>query len=533
MANVTSQQGQRDYSEYPGAIRWIILVAVMMGTILEVLDISIVNVAIPKMMGNLGATVDQISWVSTGYIIANVIVLPLTGWLSSYFGRRKYLAGSIILFTIASIFCGTSNSLNELVFFRILQGIGGAALISTAQATLIEVFPPQQLGMVQGIYGIGVVVAPTIGPTVGGWITDTYSWPWIFFINIPIGIIAATLTLLFLKDSRYQKGPAGKIDLLGILFLAIGLGCMQTILEKGNREDWFESPLICWLTLFSVVGLIAFILWELHCDEPAVNLRVLKNRSLAAGTIFGVVLGFGLYGGIFVLPIFLQNFRQYTAEQTGLVFLPGGLATMFVTPFVGRLVSKVPPRNIAAVGAVTFAIAMFMMHSVTSDTGPEHLYLPLILRGAALGCIFIPLTLSSLTGLQGRDLAYGSGLFNLMRQLGGSAGIAFLSTFVDHRTSFHRVDLVEHISLYNQATILRINALTQSFQAKGFSAEVAHKQAIAVMDRIVQGQASIMAYDDALLIIGALFIAALPLLLLFKKGIPSHFRKGAGGGIRR
>lgn len=513
-----------DYAEYAGPIRWVILVSVMLGTIMEVLDISIVNVAIPDMMGNLGATLDQIGWVSTGYIIANVIVLPLTGWLSARFGRKRYLAASMLLFTASSFFCGTSHSLNALVFFRILQGTGGAALISTAQATLMEVFPPHQIGMVQGIYGIGVVVAPTVGPTLGGWITDNYTWPWIFFVNIPIGIVAATLVTLFLRDSKYQTRGKRKVDFVGIGLLAIGLGCLQTILERGNREDWLESPLICWLSVFSAVGLILFVIWELHVDEPAVNLRILKNRGLAAGTLFATVLGFGLYGGVFILPVFLQNIRHYTAEQTGLMFLPGGLATMFVTPFVGRLVSRVPPRNIAALGAVAIVISMFMLRDLTVDSGPEHIFWPLIVRGLGLGMIFVPLTLASLLGLQGRDLAYGSGLFNLSRQLGGSAGIAFLSTLLDHRIALHRAALVEHVSVYSVATQIRMHAVEAGFLAKGFPAAVAHKQAAAVLDGIVQAQSSILAFGDAFGTIGLCFLLAIPLLLLFKKGVPRGMR---------
>jgi DHA2 family multidrug resistance protein len=513
-----------DYSDYPGLIRWVVLVAIMLGTILEVLDISIVNVAIPQMMGNLGATIDQIGWVSTGYIIANVIVLPLTGWLSTRFGRRNYLAFSIILFTTASFFCGNAHSLQELIIFRIFQGVGGAALISTAQATLIEVFPPQQLGMVQGIYSIGVVAAPTLGPTLGGWITDNYSWPWIFFVNIPIGIVAATLTLTFLRDSKYQKRGTGRVDFIGILLLAIGLGCMQTVLEKGNREDWFQSDLIVYLTILSALGLICFIFWELHTDDPAVNLRILKNRSFTAGTLFAAVLGFGLYGGTFVLPIFLQDVRQYTAEQTGLMFLPGGLATMIVAPIIGRSVNKISPRILTGLGVVLFSLSMYLMSGLTGDTGPDQLMFPLILRGAAMGCIFIPLTLATLTGLKGKNLAYGTGLFNLMRQLGGSAGIAFLSTFVDQRSEFHRAVLVQQVTVYNPATVIRMNTLVHALQAKGASLGVAINQAHAILDQIVTGQSAIMAYGDCLLIMAYAFLFALPLLLFFKKGVPDHIK---------
>lgn len=520
-----------DYAMYAGSVRWIILIAVLLGTILEVLDVSIVNVAIPDMMGNLGATLDQIGWVSTGYIIANVIILPLTGFLSAYFGRRKYLAGSIILFTAASFFCGTSVGLNELVFFRIIQGIGGAALLSTAQATLLEVFPPQQLGMIQAIFGMGVVVAPTLGPTLGGYITDNYSWPWIFFINIPIGITAASLTLLFLKDSQYHGHISRKVDWVGIALLALGVGCLQGLLEKGNREGWLESPLICWLAVLSLIGLVSFTIWELKTKEPAIDLRILKNRGFTAGVIFSVVLGFGLYGGIFVLPIFLQQIQHFTAEQTGLILLPGGLATGFMMPFVGRFVSRYPPRNLVAIGSVGIAASMFLLHDITLDTSAENLLFPLVLRGAALGFLFVPLNLATLLALDRKDLGYGTGLFNLMRQLGGSVGIAFLATLVDHRAAFHRIRLVDNINVYSTAALDRLNALQHMFVAKGSLPPVARQQALSTVDQVIQRQSYLLSFEDAFLIMGIAFVLALPLILLFRKGgLPKGAGRVGGGG---
>lgn len=494
----------------------------MLGTIMEVLDITVVNVAIPHMMANLGATVDQIGWVSTGYIIANVIILPLTGWLSSRFGRRKYLAASMALFTTASFFCGTSRSLNELVFFRVMQGAGGAALLSTAQATLLEIFPPQQVGMVQGIFSLGVVMAPTVGPTLGGWITDNYTWPWVFFINLPIGAIAMTLTLLFLKDSRYHKsGPAangnGKVDFVGIGLLAVGLGSLQTVLEKGNREGWLESPLIVWLGVVSSIALLTFLWWELHTPSPAVNLRLFKNRSFAAGTALGAILGFGLYGGVFILPIFLQTLQSFTAEQTGLVLLPGGVATGITALVVGHSTGKIDARILLSIGGIGMVISMMMLSTLTLDTGAAHLYWPLIIRGIGLGCIFVPLTLATLTGLKGRDVAYGTGMFNLSRQLGGSIGIAYLSTYIDHGIALNRASLVTHVNAYSQATILRLHALEQMFVSKGAAVAVAKQQALALLDRIVQVQSAVLAYDGAFLTIAIAFGCTLPLVLLFRK----------------
>lgn len=508
---------QAEYSEYTGFTRWIILIAVMLGTLMTVIDSSIVNVAIPQMMGNLGVTVDQIGWVSTGYIIANVIVLPLTGWLSAVFGRKRYLAISIVIFTIASFFCGMARSLETLVIFRIVQGVGGAALISTAQATMMEVFPPQQLGMVQAIYGIGVMVGPTVGPTLGGWITDNYSWPWTFFINIPLGILAAVLVMMFVHDSKFEKATKG-VDVIGIGLLAIGLGAMQTTLENGNREGWFDSASIQRLVAASVVGLILFLIWELRCKNPAVNLRILKNRGLFAGTVFGAVVGFGLYGGTFVLPIFLQQMQKCTAQQTGMILLPGAIATTIMMPVAGRLVSRFSARNLVAIGAVGLIGSMLILSNITLDTGPEQILWPLVIRGTALGLLFVPMTLATLMGLRGKDMADATGLYSLSRQIGGSVGIAFLSTYLSHRTAMHRGILVENINIYSTAALQRLHDYQGYFMSKGAALPVAKQQALSIIDKIIQGQASILGFEDVFRVSAMVFIVALPLLLLFKSG---------------
>jgi DHA2 family multidrug resistance protein len=493
-----------------------VLIGLMLGTILETLDVSIVNVAIPDMMGNLGCTLDQVNWVSTGYIIANVIVLPLSGWLSAYFGRRKYLAGSIIVFTAASFMCGMSRTLDMLIFFRIMQGAGGAALLSTSMATLLEIFPTEQHGLVAAIFGIGVMVGPTVGPTLGGYITDSFSWPWIFFINVPIGVPAALLTLSYMRDADGHEA-SGKIDGVGIGLLAIGVGSLQVVLERGNREDWFDSPMICWLSAIAVVGMAAFIWWEMRVDSPAVNLRVLRDRGLAAGTVFSIVLGFGLYGSLFILPVFLQQVRGYTAMQTGVMLITDGLSAAISMALVGKVVARYDARWLVAIGTMMFIGAMWMLNRVTMDTGPEHLIWPFILRGGSLGFLFVPLSIASLTGLQGKDMADGSGLFNLTRQWGGSAGIAFLSTLLDHRAAFHRAMMVENLTAFNPLVVVRFRAVQAYLMAKGAAAPIAQRQAAALMDQIVVGQSTVMAFEDAFLCIGVAFLLAFPLLLLFRR----------------
>src|SRR5215471_1731231 len=346
------------HSEDRYRYKYLIAIAVTLAAVLELIDTSIVNVAIPHMMGNLGSTLDEISWVSTGYIIANVIVIPMSGWLSAYFGRKKYLTGSIMLFVAASFFCGAATSLGGLVFWRVVQGIGGGALLSTAQTTLFESFPPHEIGIGQAMFGVGVMVGPTIGPTLGGWIVDNYDWPWIFYINIPLGILAAIMTTAYVNNAEHQE-RAETIDYQGILLLALCVGSLQWMLERGERYDWFESRFVTTLAIVSAVSFVLLLWRELTAKEPVINFRVLASRQLAAGVSIAAVLGFALYGSIFVLPIFLQSLHGLTANQTGLVILPGALASAFTMAFVGRNANRLDARATVTVGAVLFAVSMW------------------------------------------------------------------------------------------------------------------------------------------------------------------------------
>src|SRR5512143_2085130 len=350
------------------AHRWIIAITVTLASILEILDTSIVNVAIPHMMGSLGATLDQITWVSTGYIVANVIVLPVTGWMSAYFGRRRYFAGSIALFTLASILCGNSHSLMELVMFRIVQGLGGGALLSTAQATLYEVFPPEEYGSAMAIFGLGVMVGPTLGPTLGGWITDTWSWPWIFYINVPFGALAFVLSLAYVRNSRYARRVEA-VDWTGLALLALGIGMLQTMLERGERLDWFASREIVTYAVVGGLSLASFVWHELHTEHPVIDLRILANRQFGTGCVVGAILGLCLYATVFVLPVYLQQSLHFTANQTGLVILPGALASAFTMAVMARTLGRTDGRVVAAIGAVMFAIAMWQWSRFTLQSG--------------------------------------------------------------------------------------------------------------------------------------------------------------------
>src|SRR5499427_2525055 len=357
--------------------KYLIAIAVTLAAVLELIDTSIVNVAIPHMMGNLGATLDEISWVSTGYIIANVIVIFMSGWLSAYFGRKRYLTGSIILFVLASFFCGAATSLGGLILWRVVQGIGGGALLSTAQATLFEAFPPAEVGIGQAMFGVGVMVGPTIGPTLGGWIVDNYNWPWIFYINVPMGILAALMTYTYVHDAEHQE-RAETVDVLGFLLLATCVGSLQFMLEKGQRYDWFDSRLVTSLFVVSIASFLLLIWRELTIKEPIINFRVLKSRQLAAGVSIASVLGLALFGSIFMLPIFLQNLHGLTANQTGLVILPGAIASAVTMAFVGRNANRLDARATVTVGAVLFFLSMWLLARMTLASGAEETFWPSI-----------------------------------------------------------------------------------------------------------------------------------------------------------
>ncbi len=503
--------------EDPYKYKYIIAIAVTLAAVLELIDTSIVNVAIPHMMGNLGATIDEISWVSTGYIIANVIVIPMSGWLSAYFGRKRYLTGSIMLFVGASFMCGAAHSLGGLVLWRVIQGLGGGALLSTAQTTLFESFPPHEVGIGQAMFGVGVMVGPTIGPTLGGWIVDNYNWPWIFYINVPLGILAAFMVYTYVHDAAHQE-RAKSIDFLGILFLATGVGSLQWMLERGERYDWFDSRFVTALCIIAVTSFVLLLWRELTTKEPVINFRVFRSRQLSAGVSIAAFLGLALYGSIFVLPVFLQQLHGFTANQTGLVILPGALASAVVMAWVGRNANWLDARITVTIGALFFLLSMYQLSFLSLDAGRGDLFWPLIWRGVGLGLIFVPLTNATMADLATRDLAQGTGMFNLTRQLGGSLGIAIMATLLTRFTTIAKGTLTQHVTTMDPQTLGRLHGITNAMIARGASPLVAHQQALAIMDRQIGAQASVLAFSKIYLLSGLLLVASLPLLFFFHTG---------------
>jgi DHA2 family multidrug resistance protein len=498
--------------------KWIIILTVISAALLQLIDTSIVNVSLIQMMGNLGATLGDISWVVTGYAASNVVMITLSGWLSSKFGRKNYFAASIILFTVASILCGISDNVWELVFFRVIQGIGGGGLLSTAQAILIETFPKEDIGLANAIFGVGVIVGPTIGPALGGYITDNYSWPWIFYINVPIGIIATICTILFIREPA-EKMKTGKMDWWAVIFLAVGIGALQVVLEKGEKEDWFETTYITVLTVSAVFGMIAFVWRELVVKHPVVDLGIMRHRSFAVGSIFNFILGFGLFASVFVIPVFAQNILGFTATDTGYLLMPGSMVTGIMMPVVaGVMKKKVSPYLLSGIGFILFFSFTYMLSGLNLSVGEHDFFWPLIIRGIGLGMIFIPLTTISLSGLTGSEIPQGTALSNMIRQMGGSFGTAIMTTFISTRTKFHFETLRDYVSPFDITTQERLQSFKNLFISRGYSAMEATQQALMAMQGAVMKQAQMLTYRDTFLIVGGFFIVCIPLLLLFIGG---------------
>lgn len=496
--------------------KYIIAFAVVLAALMQVIDSSIVNVALPDMMGNLGASLDDIAWVSTGYLLASVIVIPLTGFLGDLLGRKRYFVGSIVVFTASSFFCGASHSLGALVMWRIIQGIGGGALMTVSQAVLFESFPIEEAGMAMALFGLGVMVGPTIGPTLGGWLTDNYGWPWIFYVNIPVGALAAVMIAGYVHDPKFQKRPR-VIDYIGIALLIVSVGALQYVLEHGQREDWFASHFIAWLTAIGVVGGALLIWRELATDHPVIDFRVLKHRQMWVGTLLGVVMGIGLYAMSFTLPVFMQSNLRMTAEQTGWILMPGALATAISMAVVGRLTNKFDPRLLITAGALTFALAAWKLSLITGEAGAQDFFWALIFRGVGLGLMFVPLTTITLAELSPMELAQGTGLYNFFRQLGGSFGIAGISTLLIRYTAQNRANLVGHVTTLDPVSVARIEMLTRGMMAKGADLWTAQRQALALIDEQIMAQASVLAYAKIYELSAFLILLLIPLLLLVRK----------------
>ncbi len=504
----------------PAVNPWIIAIAVTLATFMEVLDTSIANVALPHIAGSLSAGQDESTWVLTSYLVSNAIVLPLSGWLSSIVGRKRFYMGCVALFTVSSFLCGFAPNLPALIIFRILQGAGGGGLQPSEQAILADTFPPAKRGMAFAVYGIAVVMAPAIGPTLGGWITDNYSWRWIFFVNIPVGILSLLLTSRLIQDPPYfrrRKLSETKIDYIGLGFVALGLGALQIVLDKGQRDDWFESNFILILAIISAASLVFVIWWEWRHKDPIIDLHLFRDRTFAVSNLLMFMLGFALLGSTLLLPLFLQTLMGYTAELSGMALSPGGFVIMVCMPLVGWLLSRYDARYLLLFGLAMLSFSLFHMTNFNLQIDFRTAVLARMLQAVGLAFLFVPINTSAYAYLPREKNNAASGLMNLARNIGGSVGISFVTTMLDRRAQKHMSDLMSHLSNSNAQFQATLRGMAQQFVSHGSSPADAQRQAYAMIQNAVQRQATMLSYLDNFHILGYAILAMIPMVFLMKK----------------
>ena len=509
----------------PAVNPWIIALTVTLATFMEVLDTSIANVALPHIAGGLSAGVDESTWVLTSYLVSNAIVLPLSGWLSSIVGRKQFYMGCVFLFTVSSFLCGLAPNLQGLIVFRILQGMGGGGLQPSEQAILADTFLPSKRGMAFAVYGIAVVMAPAIGPTLGGWITDNFTWRWIFFVNIPVGILSLLLTSRLIQDPPYlrrRKLSETRIDYIGLSFVALGLGCLQIVLDKGQRDDWFESNFIAVFFVIAAASLAFVVWWEWRHPDPIVDLHLFRERTFAIANLLMFMLGFALLGSTVLLPLFLQTLMGYTAELSGLALMPGGFVIMVLMPVVGFLLSRLDAKYLLLFGLTVLSLSLFHMTSFDLGIDFRTAALARVFQAAGLAFLFVPINTAAYSYLPRDKNNAASGLMNLARNIGGSVGISFVTTMLDRRTQKHTTDLMGHLTSANARFQARLQGIASFLEAHGTGHADAVKQAYAVMQRMVERQATMLSYIDNFFILGCVILVLIPTVFLMKKSKPGQ-----------
>lgn len=496
--------------------KWLITVTVMTATIMAALDISIVNVAMPNMRGSLGCSVEEITWVSTGYILSSTVIMPIIALLSSRFGRKRFFIVCVFIFTLASALCGMAWDLASMVTFRVIQGIGGGALIPVSQAILRETFPPEEQAMAMSIYGLGIIIGPALGPTLGGWLTDNYSWQWIFYFAVPIGIINTLLVMKFIHDPPFLTREKGTWDFTGLFFMIIGLGALQIMLEKGERNDWFSSGFITSLAIIAAAGLILFIWRELTIEKPAVDLRILKDLNFAAATFLSGILGMCLFGTLFVVPLFLQNLLNYTAFDAGLTMLPRVLAMAVIMPVSGKLYNRTGPRWLIGLGITFNILSCYQFSRLSLAAGYWDIFIPQALQGFGFGFIFVALSTASLSTMEKKLMTAASGLYNVVRQVFSSIGIALAATFLTRGENWTRAILVEHVNLFTDKTSEILRLFSTYFYRRGMDAVDAQAGALKMIEGIVVKQSSMLSYNHLFFIMMITFLISIPLIFLLK-----------------
>jgi MFS transporter, DHA2 family, multidrug resistance protein len=512
---------------------WVIAFVVSLATFMEVLDTSIANVALAHIAGNLSASLDESTWVLTSYLVSNAVVLPISGWLATVLGRKRFYMGCVALFTISSLLCGLAPSLTWLIVCRVLQGAGGGGLQPSEQSILADTFPPEKLGMVFALYGVAVVVAPAVGPTLGGWITDNYSWHWVFLINVPVGLLSLSLTYMLLATPPAEERRRGailrrrlRIDYIGFGLVALGLGCLQIVLDKGQREDWFASTFIISFTVIAAVALLALIVRELTHEDPIVDLPLLKNRNFLATNLLMFALGFILFGTTQLLPQLVQSLLGYTATIAGLVLTPGGFVIMALMPVVGYLVGKVQGRTLITLGLLIEAFALYHMSQLSLQIAYSDVVWARILQASGLAFLFVPITTVAYAGLPPGKNNNASALINLMRNMGGSFGISLAQTWLARRTQFHQARLVSHITPYNPQYQRTLQQITRTLTHTGAAAARTNRQAVGVIYGTVQQQATMMSYLDIFYLLAWAALLMIVLVFLLRRVKPGQARVG-------
>jgi DHA2 family multidrug resistance protein len=502
----------------PHAGRWVIASAVMASAVMEVLDTSVVNVSLPHIGGSLSSSTDEATWVLTSYLVANAVVLPITGWLANYFGRKRLLLTVVTGFTISSALCGLATSLPWLIFFRVLQGLTGGGLQPMSQAVLLEEFPPEERGQAMAFWSLGIIAAPTLGPTLGGWITDTYSWRWVFYINLPIGIVSLVMISLFLYDPPYIRRSKMGVDLWGLGMLAVGMAALQIMLDKGQEDDWFGSRFIVSLAAVACIALTAFVIRELYAPAPVVHLRLLKYRSFAAGIALVTALGLVLYGTLVLLPLFMQTLLGWTAVTAGIWTSPRGIGTALCMPVVGYLLGKGwDGRWMLVFGFIVASFAFFGYSRMNLQSGTWDIFWMQMNQGMGMSFIFVPLTTLTMAPIPKAETGYATSLYSVMRNIGSSVGISFVTTWVARRSQLHQSILAAHVTPYSLQTQNFLRQTRGYFVLQGSDWTTGGSRSVAALYGIVERQAALLSFVEAFRIMGIVFIAIVPLVLLMKK----------------
>jgi MFS transporter, DHA2 family, multidrug resistance protein len=504
---------------------WIVAIAVMFATFMEVLDTTVVNVSLPHIASSMAATTEEATWALTSYLVANAIVLPMTGWLASTFGRKRLLMLSTAGFTLSSFLCGAAPNLASLVIFRVIQGATGGALQPLSQAVLLESFKPEERGRAMGFWGLGIVVAPILGPVFGGWLTENYSWRWIFYINLPVGIASLIMTRIFVFDPPYLRRESQGIDYWGMGMLVVGIGALQYVLDKGQQEDWFASGSITVLAIVAVVTLIALVIHQLHIKHPVIDLHIFKDRTYATGVFLMTVVGFVLYGSLVLLPVMLQVLFRYSSLEAGKAMAPRGVGSLLMMPIVGYLTAHIDGRKMLAVGLTIGGVTLLWLGQLNLNAGYWDIFWPQFLQGAGMALLFVPLTTVAMATIPRERMGYATSLFNLMRNLGGSVGIAVTGTILQRQRQAIGSALGTHVSAYDPVTQSMFDQIRNGLIAAGADVVTATQRTYAVLHGMLVQQASMVSFVMLFRLLGLIFLAMLPLVLIMRRP------RGGGGPV--